>query len=86
MTFFAVGTKPVVVEAGIARRVALYALLARPDPPDLHRGNVLRLEGKPDRHQLLPQLAEAFVREKLREWSARAESTLKSQLSGLTET
>ncbi len=71
MTFFSVRTKPALVDAGIARRVALYTLLARPDPPDLHRGYVFRLEGKPDRHKLLPQLADAFIREKLREFRAR---------------
>jgi hypothetical protein len=55
----------------IARRQALYELLTTPDPPDLHRGFVLRLEGKPDRHQLLEQLAAAFVRAKLTEIQAR---------------
>ena len=55
----------------ISRRQALYELLTTPDPPDLHRGFVLRLEGKPDRHQLLQQLADAFVRAKLMEIQAR---------------
>jgi hypothetical protein len=55
----------------IARRLAIRELLARPDPPDLHRGSVLRLEGKPDRHEQLPRLATAFARAKLREFRAR---------------
>ena len=38
------------MDADIIRRQALYELLAEPDPPDLHRGYVRRLEGKPDRH------------------------------------
>ena len=58
----------------IARRQALCELLTTPDPPDLHRGFVLRLEGKPDRHRLLEQLAAAFVRAKLLEISARSEA------------
>ena len=53
--------------ADIARRQALTELLATPDPPDLHRGSVLRFEGKPDRFQLLPQLAVAFVHARLAE-------------------
>lgn len=71
MTIFPVARKPILVDAGIARRAALYELLARPDPPELHRGNVMRLEGKPNRHQLLSQLAQAFVHEKLRELGSR---------------
>ena len=59
----------------IARRQALYELLITPDPPDLHRGFVLRLEGKPDRHRLLQQLADAFVRAKLVEIQARGRTS-----------
>ena len=59
------------MESDITRRVALHQLLAQPDPPDLHRGNVARLEGKPDRHEQLPQLAAAFVRAKLQELHLR---------------
>jgi hypothetical protein len=55
------------VESDIARRLALYELLTTPDPPDMHRGHVPRLEGKPDRHQLVPRLAAAFVQSKLLE-------------------
>jgi hypothetical protein len=55
------------VESNIARRLALYELLTTPDPPDLHRGHVQTLEGKPDRHQLVPRLAAAFVQAKLLE-------------------
>ncbi len=59
------------MDSDINRRVALYELLAMPDPPDLHRGNVPRLEGKPDRHELLPALAAAFARGKLLEFRQR---------------
>jgi hypothetical protein len=60
------------LDSDIARRLAFHELLAKPDPPELHRGNVVRLEGKPDRHALLPTLAAAFVREKLLELRRRA--------------
>lgn len=59
------------MDSDIARRLAFHQLLAKPDPPELHRGNVARLEGKPDRHELLPSLAAAFVREKLMELRRR---------------
>jgi hypothetical protein len=52
----------------IARRIALYQLLALPDPPELHRGNTRRMDGKPDRHEMLPLLAAAFARGKMLEF------------------
>jgi hypothetical protein len=51
--------------------MALCELLTTPDPPDLHRGHVPRLEGKPDRHQIVPRLAAAFVQSKLLEMRER---------------
>jgi len=60
------------MDSNIARRLALYELLSMPDPPDIHRGNTFRLEGKPNRHEWLPLLAAAFVREKLQEIRSRA--------------
>jgi hypothetical protein len=59
-------------DADLSRRQALYELLAIPDPPDIHRGHVLRFQGKPERHRLLPQLAAAFVQAKLLEIHERA--------------
>jgi hypothetical protein len=59
-------------DADLSRRQALYELLAIPDPPDIHRGHVLRFQGKPGRHRLLPQLAAAFVQAKLLEIRERA--------------
>jgi len=59
------------VDAQITRRFALHELLERPDPPDLHRGSILRLEGKPNRHEQLPYLAMAFAHAKLQEIRAR---------------
>jgi hypothetical protein len=56
----------------LVRRQALYELLAEPDPPDLHRGFVRRLEGKPDRHAQLPLLAAKFVQARLLEIRERA--------------
>ncbi len=53
------------MDSNMTRRVALYELLAKPDPPELHRGHVPLSEGKPDRHAWVPVLAEAFVRTKL---------------------
>ena len=65
----------------IARRQALCELLMTPDPPDLHRGFVMRLEGKPDRHQLLQQLAAAYVRVRLLEMQTRTSTAERAQLS-----
>lgn len=60
------------MDTDIMRRRALEQLLSLPDPPDIHRGNIARLEGKPDRHDLLPMLAAAFVRQKLMELRSRS--------------
>ena len=50
----------------IERRLAIADLLAQPDPPDLaRRTHRLRLEGKPDRFEMVPLLAAAFVQQKL---------------------
>ena len=38
----------------IERRLALIELLDQPDPPELHRGHRLRLEGKGGSVQLVP--------------------------------
>jgi hypothetical protein len=59
------------MDSDMERRQALYELLARPDPPELRRGFTLRLEGKPDRHRLLPHLAATFVQAKLLEIGER---------------
>ena len=59
------------MDSNITRRLALYELLEKPDPPDLHRGHVSRLAGKPDRYDVLPLLAAAFAREKLLELRRR---------------
>ena len=60
------------MDTDLVRRQALYELLAEPDPPDLHRGYVRRLEGKPDRHAQLPLLAAKFVQARLHEIRERA--------------
>ncbi|MGE3957746.1 MAG: hypothetical protein AB7H96_13585 [Vicinamibacterales bacterium] len=60
------------MDADLVRRQALYELLAAPDPPDLHRGYVRVLEGKPDRHAQLPLLAAKFVQARLLEIRERA--------------
>jgi len=60
------------MDSDLARRQAIYDLLAEPDPPDLHRGFVRRLEGKPDRHAQLPLLAAKFVQARLLEIRERA--------------
>jgi hypothetical protein len=59
------------MDASITRRLALYELLEKPDPPELHRGFVVRLPGKPDRYAQLPELAAAFVRRKMDEIGRR---------------
>jgi hypothetical protein len=55
------------MDPDLVRRQAIYDLLAEPDPPDLHRGFVRRLDGKPDRHAQLPLLAAKFVQARLLE-------------------
>lgn len=60
------------MDTNITRRLALYELLEIPDPPGMHRSHVVRLEGKPDRHNQLPMLAAAFVRSKIQELRQRA--------------
>jgi hypothetical protein len=68
-----------VMDSDLVRRQALYELLAEPDPPELHRGFVRLLEGKPDRHAQLPMLAAKFVQARLleiREQAPLSEETL----------
>ena len=49
----------------LERRLAIAALLAQPDPPELRRAHRLRLAGKPERFELVPQLSAVFVQAKL---------------------
>jgi hypothetical protein len=49
----------------LERRLAITALLAQPDPPELRRAHRLRLAGKPERFELVPQLSAVFVQAKL---------------------
>jgi hypothetical protein len=49
----------------IERRLAIAALLAQPDPPELRRAHRLTLAGKPERFALVPQLSAVFVQAKL---------------------
>ena len=54
------------MQMDIERRLAIAELLTQPDPPELHhRGHRVRLEGKPERFDLVPRLASAFVQAKL---------------------
>ena len=58
------------------RRAALAELLAQPDPPELqHRGNHLRIVGKPERYSMLPLLSAVFVQEKLLALEHRREAS-----------
>jgi len=59
------------MQTDIERRQALCELLSLPDSPDLHRGHRRMLEGRPDRHQLVPQLTSAFIQAKLLELRER---------------
>ena len=47
------------------RRVAIAALLAQPDPPELRRAHRQILSGKPERFELIAQLTAVFVQAKL---------------------
>jgi hypothetical protein len=49
----------------LERSLALYKLLALPDPPELRRRHILRFHGKPDRFQQIPVIMQAFVQAKL---------------------
>ena len=53
------------------RRQALAQLLAQPDDPDLQRGHRVLLDGRPDRHEMVPYLAAAYVQSKLLELRER---------------
>jgi len=59
------------MDAEVERRQAIVELLSIPDAPSLRRGHRLTLPGKPDRHQLVPFLAAAFVQQKLLELHER---------------
>ena len=50
----------------LERRLAIAELLAQSDPPELpRRGHRVRLDGKPERYALLPQLSAMFVQRRL---------------------
>ena len=54
------------IQLDVERRLAIADLLAQPDPPDLgRRAHRVRVEGKPERFNLVPVLAAAFVQQKL---------------------
>ena len=55
----------------IERRQALANLMAMPDSPDLRRGHRKTLEGRPERYDLVPQLAAVFIQRKLLEFHER---------------
>lgn len=60
------------MQLDIERRLAIADLLAQPDPTDLGpRRTRLCLEGKPDRFDLLPLLAAAFVQQRMLELHER---------------
>jgi hypothetical protein len=59
------------MQPDIERRQAIAELLSLPDGPGLHRSHRLTVEGKPDRHQMLPYLAAAFVQARLLELGER---------------
>ncbi len=49
------------LEQELKRREALVQLLALPDSPDIRRGHHLTVEGRPNRHDLIPELAAVFI-------------------------
>jgi hypothetical protein len=64
--------------ADLERRQALITLLSIPDTPDLRRGHHLTMEGRPDRHLIVAELAANFIqwhRSHADEWSSEAEAT-----------
>ena len=61
-----------VSEEQTARQQALIDLLSIGDSDDIRRKHHLRLEGKPDRHAIVPQLASTFIQRHLLEGDVRA--------------
>jgi hypothetical protein len=61
--FAVVGVEVLMLD--MERRLAIAALLAQPDPPELRRAHRLRLPGKPERFELVPRLSAVFVQAKL---------------------
>ena len=49
----------------VERRLAIAELLAKPDPPELHRGHRLQLQGKSDRYAQIPILSACYVQAQL---------------------
>ena len=45
----------------LRRRQALVELLSLPDSPDLRRGHHLTVEGRPNRHEVVAELASIFI-------------------------
>jgi len=62
---------PMMLESDIEKRQALIALLSLPDSPDLRRGHHRTLEGRADRHQILPHLAATFIQHHMVELEER---------------
>lgn len=53
------------------RRQAIAELLAQPDPPELHRGHRLSVQGKADRFSVAQILAAAYVQRRMLELQER---------------
>ena len=63
------------MEFNFERRAAIAELLAQADPPELpRRGHRVRVDGKPERYALLPQLSALYVQRKLLALEERRES------------
>ena len=65
------------MQCDLERRVAIAKLLAQDDPPELpRRGHCVRVEGKPDRYRLLPQLSAVYVQQKVLALDERREEVV----------
>ncbi len=58
-------------ESELDKRQALIDLLAMPDSPDLRRGHHVTIEGRSDRHRIVPHLAAMFIQQHMVEMEER---------------
>lgn len=58
-------------EPQLEKRQALIDLLALPDSPDLRRGHHVTIEGRSDRHRIVPHLAAMFIQQHMVEMEER---------------
>ncbi len=66
-------------ESQLDKRQALIDLMALPDSPDLRRGHHVTIEGRSDRHRIVPHLAAMFIQQHMIEMEERVTSEFDHQ-------